>query len=193
MVEWYSPASVTPRSDECTHLLWVIMPPQCRRRRSAFAIARSDKSAGVSFRAKLSLCTGRSGPHLIHGSLGPPRVHNRNGISIGSAVFAGLTTVTDRQTDHATRSVTIGRIYVHSTVMWSRNEVQQAALFKHQTLMLHFSKSFDNLSSVRSYKRIDCYDLASAVKTTVTNNTFSNMNILFTPHVYCQSSKTLVD
>jgi len=38
-----------------------------------------------------------------------------NGISIGSAVFAGLTTVTDRQTDHATRSVTIDRIYVRST------------------------------------------------------------------------------
>jgi len=34
------------------------------------------------------------------------------GILIGSAVFAGLTTVTDRPTDHATRSVTIGHIYV---------------------------------------------------------------------------------
>jgi len=35
---------------------------------------------------------------------------------IGSAVFAGFTSVTerhiDRPTDHATRSVTIGRIYV---------------------------------------------------------------------------------
>jgi len=42
-----------------------------------------------------------------------------NGISIGAAVFAGLTSVrdrpTDRPTDHATRSVTIGRIYVRST------------------------------------------------------------------------------
>ena len=42
-----------------------------------------------------------------------------NGISIGSAVFAGLTIVSDRQTDrptdHATPSVTIGRIYVRST------------------------------------------------------------------------------
>ena len=28
----------------------------------------------------------------------PTRVHNPNGISIGSAVFARLTTVTDRQT-----------------------------------------------------------------------------------------------
>jgi len=40
-----------------------------------------------------------------------------NRISIGSAVFAGLTTVTDRRTYHATRYVTIGRIYVRSTAM----------------------------------------------------------------------------
>ena len=39
--------------------------------------------------------------------LGPTRVHNPNGISIGSAVFAEITIVidrqTDRQTDHAYR------------------------------------------------------------------------------------------
>jgi len=48
--------------------------------------------------------------------LGFIRVHNPNGISIASAVFAGLTIVTDRQTDrqtdHATPSVTIDHIYV---------------------------------------------------------------------------------
>ena len=50
-------------------------------------------------------------------------------ISIGLAVFAGLTTVMDRQidrpadkpTDHATRSVTIGCIYVPSTAMRPNN------------------------------------------------------------------------
>ena len=39
-------------------------------------------------------------------------VHNPNGISIGSAVSAGLTIATDRQTDHATPSVTTGQIYI---------------------------------------------------------------------------------
>ena len=43
-------------------------------------------------------------------------VHIPNGILIGSAVFAGLTIITDRQTDrptdHATPSVTIGRSYL---------------------------------------------------------------------------------
>jgi len=56
--------------------------------------------------------------HLIPG---PIRVLNPNGISIGSAVFVGLTGVTDRPTDHATQSVTIGHIYVRSTAMWPNN------------------------------------------------------------------------
>jgi len=50
---------------------------------------------------------------------GSTRVLNANGISIGSAVLAWLTSVTDRQTDRQTtlltRSVTIDRIYVRST------------------------------------------------------------------------------
>jgi len=52
------------------------------------------------------------------------RVLNQNGISIDSVVFGGLTSVserqTDRQTDHATRSVTLNRIYVRSTAMWPK-------------------------------------------------------------------------
>jgi len=39
--------------------------------------------------------------------LGLTQVHNPNGILIGSAVLAGLTTVTDRQTDHATMYVVL--------------------------------------------------------------------------------------
>jgi len=46
----------------------------------------------------------------------PTRVHNPNSILIGSAVVAGLMTATDK-TDHATRSVKVGRIYVRSTAM----------------------------------------------------------------------------
>ena len=41
--------------------------------------------------------------------LGLTRVHNPNGISIGSAVVAGLTTVTDRQTDRQTTTTTVLR------------------------------------------------------------------------------------
>ena len=51
----------------------------------------------------------------------PTQVLNPNGISIRSLVFAGLTSVTDRQTTLLGRSVTVGRIYVHSTVMWPSN------------------------------------------------------------------------
>jgi len=52
---------------------------------------------------------------------GTTRVHNPNGISIGSALFSGLTNVTERPTDHATQSVTIGSIYVHSIAMRPTN------------------------------------------------------------------------
>jgi len=46
----------------------------------------------------------------------PTQVHNPSSMSIGSAVFAGLTIVTDWRTDHATLSVTTGRIYRY--VLW---------------------------------------------------------------------------
>ena len=49
--------------------------------------------------------------------------HIPNCISIGSAVFVGFMIVTDRQPDHATLSITIGRIYVHSTAMPPNNIV----------------------------------------------------------------------
>jgi len=38
--------------------------------------------------------------HGVSGLPGPTQVFNPNGISIGSAIFAGLTSVTDRPTDH---------------------------------------------------------------------------------------------
>jgi len=51
-----------------------------------------------------------SGLHLPRSSLGPPQSASLYGISIGSAVFAGLEVVTERQTDRQTTSVAIGRI-----------------------------------------------------------------------------------
>jgi len=62
----------------------------------------------------------RNYPHLIRASLGSTRLTIPTGISIGSAVFAALTMVTDRPSDRQTtftRFVTIGRIYVRSTAM----------------------------------------------------------------------------
>jgi len=75
--------------------------------------------------SKEPLLDGGSDPHLIM-VLSLPRVLNPNGISIGSAVFAWLTIMTDRQTDrqtdHATWSVIIGRIYVYVVrAMWPNN------------------------------------------------------------------------
>jgi len=64
---------------------------------------------------------GGSGPPSNTMFPGPTQVLNPTGSSIGSAVFAGLTSVTDRPTDYATRSVRIGRTYVRSTAMRPNN------------------------------------------------------------------------
>jgi len=62
--------------------------------------------------------------------LGLTRVPVSNGIWIGSAIFAGLTVVTGRQTNHDTRSVTIARICVYrpSTVMRPNNTMSYCDL-----------------------------------------------------------------
>ena len=59
---------------------------------------------GAPFPKNCPVPMGGPGLHRIYDSLGPwLRTHNPNGISIGgSAVFTGLTTVTDRQTDRRT-------------------------------------------------------------------------------------------
>jgi len=75
----------------------------------------------MSFPLKIAPSHGGSEPSSNRWSPGPTQILNPNGILIGSAIFAGLTSLTDRptegQTDHATRSLTIGRIYVRSTAM----------------------------------------------------------------------------
>jgi len=77
---------------------------------------------------------GGSGPPSKTWFLGPARFLNSNCISISSAVFAGLTCVTDRPTDrptdHATRWVTIGCIYVRSTAMRPNNKQQWSLQFE---------------------------------------------------------------
>jgi len=52
--------------------------------------------------------------------LGPTRVLNPNGISIGSADFAGLTSMTDRQTDRPCNSVCNNRPHPASAAMWPK-------------------------------------------------------------------------
>ena len=56
---------------------------------------------------------GRSGPPSNTWFPGPTRVLNPNGISIGSAVFARLTSVADRQTDRQTARYLVGNNRPH--------------------------------------------------------------------------------
>jgi len=57
-----------------------------------------------------------SGPHLTR-FFGPIQAHNPNCILISLAIFVEFTTMTDWPTDHATWSITIDCIYVHSMPM----------------------------------------------------------------------------
>jgi len=61
--------------------------------------------SGPPFSPQNCLFTWGSGPPFNTCFLGSTRVHVPNAISTGSAVFAGLTTVTHQQTDHAATSV----------------------------------------------------------------------------------------
>ena len=85
----------------------------------------------VHHRASLYFTMGRPSPLKIapfHGGskppsniwfLGPNGVPNPNGISIGSTIFAGLTRVTDRQTDRLRYLVSSYR--PHLRTMWPKN------------------------------------------------------------------------
>jgi len=85
--------------------------------------------------------------------LGSTRVHIPNSISIGAAVFAGLTIVTDRQTDHATPSVTIGHIYI---VLQCRLKVSDQYHGNIHNLK-HKSSCSHRTLSILYTKRNDCY------------------------------------
>jgi len=66
------------------------------------AASQPHTNGSVVF-ARLQQCT----PHVI-------RVHNANGISIGSAVFAGFMSVTDRPTDRPCYSVCNSRPHLRT-------------------------------------------------------------------------------
>jgi len=75
--------------------------------------------------SKLPLPMGHLDPHLIHGSLGLPKSSTQTASRLVQPFLQGsLVWQTDRPTDHATWSVTIGCIYVRSTAMWSHNTVK---------------------------------------------------------------------
>ena len=76
---------------------------------------------GRPFPSKLPLPMGDLDPILYIWFLGPIRVLNSNRTSIVQPFLQGSLTVTDRPTDHATRSVTTGHICVGLRAMPPNN------------------------------------------------------------------------
>jgi len=70
----------------------------------------------VPLSTRIAPSNGGSGPHVIHGSLGPPEFWTQTTTrSLQSFLQSSPVWQTDKTTDHATRSVTIGCMYVLHT------------------------------------------------------------------------------
>jgi len=104
---------------------WASPSPQSKQNHDRFSSFHTGDrrvtvyfTTGRPFPSKLPISMGESGPQSNTWFPGPTQVLNPNSILIGSAVFAGLTSVTDwltdQPTDHTTRSVTIDSIDVRS-------------------------------------------------------------------------------
>jgi len=85
-------------------------------------------TTGRPFPVKITTSYGGSGPHLIRDSLGPSDATTQTASRSVQPFYAGLTVTdtqtcrqTDRPTDHAIGSVTIGRIYVRRIAMRRNN------------------------------------------------------------------------
>jgi len=75
--------------------------------------------------AKLPLPMGNLDSHLTHGSLGPPESSTQTASPSVQPFLQD--SLVDRPTDHSTRSVTIGRIYVRRTAMRPNNTTRMCA------------------------------------------------------------------
>jgi len=85
---------------------WAYLSPQPKRHLDRFSHWGTAQcsvvgqhwvfTVGHTFSLKIAPSYGRSGPSSNTWFLESTQAHNSNGISIGSAVVAGLTTVTDR-------------------------------------------------------------------------------------------------
>jgi len=89
--------------------------PFLNRPRQSVAILYNGPPLSPSL--KIALSHEGSGPPSNTWFPGPTRVLNPNGISVGSAVFAGLSSVTDRQMDWQTVLLGLDRVDVRSTAM----------------------------------------------------------------------------
>ena len=82
-------------------------------------------TVGHPLSLKIALFVVGSWPHQVRGSLGPPESATQTASQLVQPFLHGSQSwQTDRQADHTTPSVTIGRIYVCSTVMQPNNDVR---------------------------------------------------------------------
>jgi len=141
MVHWYLPGV-----DQCaSHLIHASLglpkstSKQHLHRFSRFPQLTVDSpytlQSAAPFPLKITFSHGGSGSPANTWFLEPTQVHNPNSISIGSAVFAGLTTVTDRSTYKPYNSICDNTPHPHRTAIWPNKaliscKLVQATLIK---------------------------------------------------------------
>jgi len=115
--------SVVTLSLACTSILY-IDPKRYLYRFSCFCTAHGRESLyftiGRPFSLKIAPLHEGSVPPSNTWCFWPTGVHNLNGTSICSAIFAGLTTMTDRQTDRPRCCVCNSRAHLCITAMWPK-------------------------------------------------------------------------
>jgi len=100
-----SPKIVPSHGDLNTHVTHALVLGPMRAhnpngtRIGSVVFAQMTAEWDARFPLKIAPSHGGPRPHLIHGSLGPPQFSTRTTLSIGSAVFAGLTSATEQPSD----------------------------------------------------------------------------------------------
>jgi len=100
--------------------------------------------------------------------------------------FAGLTTVTDQQTDHTTRLVTIGRIYVCSTAMWPKIVyIVKCHIQRYHILYYNTECRIRQLKIVCTSLQTDNHASTSSL------NFFYSRMLFLTPSQQCQNNERI--
>ena len=117
-VIWHTAASPSHMDSSIVFDRWRPCDPTDLARFSRFSQLTADSpytlqwAALLPLKIKLPITTGDMDTHIIHGSLGPSEstAHTASR-SVQPFLHSSRSWWTDRQTDHTTRSITIGHIY----------------------------------------------------------------------------------
>jgi len=123
---------------------------RCRRIIVDLAFAASHLSFADNVPLKITLSRRRYWPPSNTWFHGPTRVYTTRGISIVSAVFARIKTVTDRQTDRARYSVCNNRPHLHNSEIRPNNKLCNIVRTDDTNQLIHNINEISNIDLYQS-------------------------------------------